>query len=106
MVILEDEAMIAVLFSEVLAGLGHDVCAVTRTEDEAVAAAFQFMPEKFTLTQLQRTYEIVLGRPLDKRNFRKKVLSSGGVKETDELHLQGRHRPARLYQFDLEARDF
>ncbi len=68
--------------------------------------AFQFMPEKFTLTQLQRTYEIVLGRTLDKRNFRKKVLSSGGVKETDELHLQGRHRPARLYEFDLEARDF
>jgi len=68
--------------------------------------AFQFMPKKFTLTQLQQTYEIVLGRALDKRNFRKKVLSSGRVTETDEHHLQGRHRPARLYEFDLEARDF
>jgi len=65
--------------------------------------AFQFMPRRFTLTQLQRTYEIVLGRTLDKRNFRKKVLALGGVRETDELHLQGRHRPARLYEFDLEA---
>jgi 8-oxo-dGTP diphosphatase len=68
--------------------------------------AFQFMPQKFTLTQLQRTYEIVLGRTLDKRNFRKKVLSGDVVIETEEKHLQGRHRPARLYQFDLEARDF
>lgn len=68
--------------------------------------AFQFMPKKFTLTQLQRTYEIVLGRALDKRNFRKKVLSLGGVKETEDFHLQGRHRPARMYEFDLEARDF
>lgn len=68
--------------------------------------AFQFMPQKFTLTQLQRTYEIVLGRTLDKRNFRKKVLSGGVVIETTEKHLEGRHRPARLYQFDLEAKDF
>lgn len=70
------------------------------------SVAFQFMPKKFTLTQLQQTYEVVLGRPLDKRNFRKKVLSSGRVLETDELHLQGRHRPARLFEFDLESRDY
>lgn len=68
--------------------------------------AFQFMPQRFTLTQLQRTYEIVLGKALDKRNFRKKVLASGAVRETDEWHLEGRHRPARLFEFDLEARDF
>lgn len=68
--------------------------------------AFQFMPKKFTLTQLQRTYEIVLGRGLDKRNFRKKALATGNVIETDERHLEGRHRPARLYQFNLENRDF
>ena len=60
----------------------------------------QLMPEKFTLTQLQRTYEIVLGRELDKRNFRKKILASSTLLETSERHIQGRHRPARLYSFD------
>ncbi|MBI3924995.1 MAG: NUDIX hydrolase [Armatimonadetes bacterium] len=68
--------------------------------------AFQLMTQKFTLTQLQRTYEIILGKPLDKRNFRKKILASGVLIETDETHLQGRHRPARLYRFDPDAKDF
>jgi 8-oxo-dGTP diphosphatase len=66
----------------------------------------QLMPEKFTLTQLQRTYEIVLGRELDKRNFRKKILASATLKETSERHIQGRHRPARLYSFDPSADRF
>lgn len=82
--------------------------ALTRLRYKIMATnvAFQFMSEKFTLTQLQRTYEIVLGKELDKRNFRKKILASGVLIETDETHLQGRHRPARLYKFNPEARDF
>jgi len=68
--------------------------------------AFQLMPPRFTLTQLQQTYEVILGRNLDKRNFRKKILSLELVRETDEMHLEGRHRPARLYEFNLAARDF
>lgn len=82
--------------------------ALTRLRAKIMATnvAFQLMPSKFTLTQLQRTYEIVLGKSLDKRNFRKKILAGSVLIETDERHLQGRHRPARLYQFDLEARDF
>ena len=68
--------------------------------------SIQLMPEKFTLTQLQRTYEIVLGRELDKRNFRKKILASATLKETSERHTQGRHRPARLYSFDPNADGF
>ena len=68
--------------------------------------AFQLMPQRFTLTDLQRVYEIVLGRELDKRNFRKKILASSVLIETDERHLQGRHRPARLFEFDMTARDF
>lgn len=64
--------------------------------------AFQLMPPKFTLTQLQSSYEVVLGRALDKRNFRKKVLSSGLVRETSERRLEGRHRPAMLFQFSHE----
>ncbi|MCA9791510.1 MAG: NUDIX hydrolase [Candidatus Eremiobacteraeota bacterium] len=62
--------------------------------------AFQLMPEKFTLTQLQQAYEVVLGKELDKRNFRKKILASDVVLETDEKQKKGRQRPARLYRFN------
>ena len=61
---------------------------------------FELLPPRFSLTQLQRLYEIVLERPLDKRNFRKKILSLGLVVETDEVEQGVRHRAARLYRFD------
>ncbi|MDQ7822494.1 MAG: NUDIX domain-containing protein [Candidatus Eremiobacteraeota bacterium] len=65
--------------------------------------SFQLLPEHFTLTELQKVYETVLGRPLDKRNFRRKVLSLGVIKETEEKKLEGRHRPAQLFTFNPEA---
>jgi 8-oxo-dGTP diphosphatase len=61
---------------------------------------FELLPPRFSLTQLQRLYEIVLERSLDKRNFRKKILSLGLVVETDEVEQGVRHRAARLYRFD------
>ncbi len=61
---------------------------------------FELLPPRFSLTQLQRLYEIVLERPLDKRNFRKKILSLDLVVETDEYEQGVRHRAARLYRFD------
>ena len=61
---------------------------------------FELLPHKFTLSQLQRLYEIVLERPLDKRNFRKKVLGMDILLETDELERDVAHRAARLYRFD------
>ena len=61
---------------------------------------FELLPPRFSLTQLQRLYEIILERPLDKRNFRKKILSLGLVIETDEVEQGVRHRAARLYRFD------
>jgi len=61
---------------------------------------FELLPHKFTLSQLQRLYEIVLERELDKRNFRKKVLSMDILIETDELERDVAHRAARLYRFD------
>ena len=61
---------------------------------------FELLPPKFTLSQLQRLYEIVLDRPLDKRNFRKKILSMGVLVETDEVQQDVAHRAARLYRFD------
>jgi 8-oxo-dGTP diphosphatase len=61
---------------------------------------FELLPARFTLTQLQRLYEIILERTLDKRNFRKKILSLDLVVETDEVQRGVRHRAARLYRFD------
>jgi 8-oxo-dGTP diphosphatase len=61
---------------------------------------FNLLPEQFTLRQLQRLYEVLLDRPLDKRNFRRKLLSMGLLIETNELQQDVPHRAARLYRFD------
>jgi 8-oxo-dGTP diphosphatase len=61
---------------------------------------FELLPPKFSLTQLQRMYEIILERELDKRNFRKKVLSLDILQELDEVEQDVAHRAARLYRFD------
>jgi 8-oxo-dGTP diphosphatase len=61
---------------------------------------FELLPDKFTLRQLQQLYEKVLERPLDKRNFRKKILSMGLLDELDEVESDVAHRAARLYRFD------
>jgi 8-oxo-dGTP diphosphatase len=61
---------------------------------------FELLPQKFTIKQLQRLYEIVLGRGLDNRNFRKKIFSMDVLRELDELQKGVPHRAARLYKFD------
>jgi 8-oxo-dGTP diphosphatase len=61
---------------------------------------FELLPPKFSLTRLQRLYEIILERDLDKRNFRKKVLSLDILEELDEVEQDVAHRAARLYRFD------
>jgi 8-oxo-dGTP diphosphatase len=61
---------------------------------------FELLPKKFTLTQLQKLYETVLETPLDKRNFRKKILNMGLLLELNETQKDVAHRAARLYQFD------
>ncbi len=61
---------------------------------------FELLPHKFTLSQLQHLYEAVLGTELDKRNFRKKVLSFGLLVPLKETQMLGRHRPAQLFRFD------
>jgi 8-oxo-dGTP diphosphatase len=61
---------------------------------------FELLPPKFTLSQLQRVYEKVLERQLDKRNFRKKILSMDLLVELDEVEQDVAHRAARLYRFD------
>lgn len=61
---------------------------------------FELLPPKFTLTQLQHLYEAVLGEPIDKRNFRKKILSYDLIIPLKETHREGAHRPAQLFRFD------
>src|SRR5437867_6088703 len=63
---------------------------------------FELLPPKFTLSQLQHLYEAVLGTELDKRNFRKKVLSFGLLVPLRETQMAGRHRPAQLFGFDAD----
>jgi 8-oxo-dGTP diphosphatase len=63
---------------------------------------FELLPPKFTLSQLQHLYEAVLETELDKRNFRKKVLSFGLLVPLKETQMTGRHRPAQLFRFDAD----
>ncbi len=62
---------------------------------------FELLPSLFSLSDLQALYESILGEPLDKRNFRKKILLTGVVHDTGELQENVAHRPAKLYAFDV-----
>lgn len=64
---------------------------------------FELLPSKFALSQLQHLYEAVLEAPLDKRNFRKKLLGMGLLIELDDVQKDVAHRAARLYRFDRRA---
>lgn len=68
-----------------------------------VPIGFELLPRLFTLTQMQRMYEKILDRALDKRNFRKKVLGMGVLEETDQVQQDVAHRAARLYRFNEAA---
>jgi 8-oxo-dGTP diphosphatase len=61
---------------------------------------FELLPRKFTVRQLQNLYEIVIGRKLDNRNFRKKIFGMDLLRELDEMQHGVPHRAARLYSFD------
>ncbi len=76
-------------------------CALERLRNKInyTTLGFQLLPKTFTLTELQTSYEIILGRTLDKRNFRRKMLQLGILKSTRQFKTSGRQRPARLYTF-------
>ncbi len=71
----------------------------TRLSLRTCPVAYQLLKEKFTLTEMQKVYEIIMGKQLDKRNFRKKVLGTEGLIELDEFTKASSKRPARLYQY-------
>lgn len=70
---------------------------------------FELLPQKFTLTELQHLYESILALPkdkgLDKRNFRKKILSMELLVQCEEMQEGVAHRPAKLYRFDRAKYD-
>ncbi len=66
---------------------------------ESTNIAQYLLPSRFTLTELQNVYEIVLEQSIDVRNFRKKIDKIGIVRETGEKVIRWAHRPAMLYEF-------
>lgn len=66
---------------------------------EYTNVVWSLLPPKFTLSELQKVYEAVLGRELDKRNFRKKIFALDMIDEVGEHSMRGAHRPAMLYRF-------
>jgi len=66
--------------------------------------AYQLLPKRFTLTELQNVYEIILNETLDKRNFRRHIMSRGLVASTKERR-GGAHRPAKLFTFNQKTAD-
>lgn len=61
---------------------------------------FELLPEKFTLVQLQDLYEAIYQRQVDKRNFRKKILSMGILEKLDEKERETSKRGAYYYKFN------
>jgi 8-oxo-dGTP diphosphatase len=90
-----------------LPGLAFDHAEILQTALERIRGkltyapiGFELLPQKFTIKQLQKLYEIVLDRKLDNRNFRKKIFAMDVLRELDEVQKGVAHRAARLYRFD------
>jgi 8-oxo-dGTP diphosphatase len=88
-----------------LPALAYDHAAVVHTAVTRLRAKLQYtnlvytlLPPAFTVSELHAVYEAILGRRLDRRNFRKKILSTGLLSALDRVR-RGAHRPATLYRF-------
>ncbi|WP_020539178.1 NUDIX hydrolase [Lewinella cohaerens] len=73
-----------------------------RTKARYSPIGFELLPEKFTIPQLQLLYEAIYQKELDRRNFRKKILSMGLLDKLDEKDKSGSRKGAFLYQFNAE----
>ena len=71
-----------------------------RNKTEYSRIAFEFLPKEFTLPQLQRVYEILLGKPLYKANFRRRVAPL--IEETERMTSGDAHRPSKIYREKTE----
>ena len=64
---------------------------------------FHLLPEKFTLTEIQSLYEVILNKKMDTRNFRKKLGNMDLIIDTGEKQQNVAHRAAKLYRFDIQV---
>lgn len=69
---------------------------------EYSAVGFELLPNEFTLTEIQNIYEIILNEQLDKRNFRRRILSSNIIEPTPQKRV-GEGRPAQLFRYREDA---
>lgn len=89
-----------------LKGLAYDHDEITKVAIERLRSKIMYtdiakhlVPKEFTLSDLQKVYEAVLGEEMDKRNFRKRILSLGVLRDTKRTIKRGVMRPASLYSF-------
>lgn len=81
------------------AGIVSRALARIRAKLEYSTVAFEFLPPKFAISDVRQVYESVQGRPIDKRNFRKWLMSRDLIRALGEQR-QGSHRPAELYELN------
>lgn len=77
-----------------------------RWKIEYTNVVYSLLPKEFTLSELRSTYEAILGRKLDKRNFRKKILSLNILKPTGKKKKLGKARPAKTFCFRKRKLEF
>jgi hypothetical protein len=70
-----------------------------------IPAGYELLPEKFTMGELKKIYEIFSGKILDRRNFKRKALAGGAVIQLDEIKNTSPYNPPILYTFDKDKKD-
>jgi hypothetical protein len=83
----------------------NDTIRVVRRRTATRPVGFNLLPEKFTFPQLQSLYEAIYQKPLDKRNFRKKIFEMDILEKLDEKEKSGSKRGAYYYKFNKEKYD-
>jgi ADP-ribose pyrophosphatase YjhB (NUDIX family) len=82
--------------------IAHTALKTLRRQFDYQPIGFNLLPEKFTLIELQKLHETILGRSLDRGNFQKKMLSYGFLERLEERKTGGAHKAPYLYRFDEE----
>lgn len=73
---------------------------VMRHKSSDQPIGMKLLPKEFTLSKLQRLYEAILGEPLDKRNFRKRIAEMDYIEKTDKIDKTESRKGAALYRFN------
>ncbi|MFI3288772.1 MAG: NUDIX domain-containing protein [Rikenellaceae bacterium] len=82
--------------------LDHSL-SVMRREFEHSTIAFELLPRKFTIRELQDLHSVVMGVNIDNRNFRKKILGAGILKPTGVKQRGVAHKPAEYFMLNVSA---